>query len=98
MRRSVDGRLSASAVENELAALAREGLHVHQFGHLVHGGVARVEQFVAALAERLAMDDLLVEVRDQAELLVQRPHALADLRSEERRVGKECVSTCRSRW
>src|SRR3546814_6386953 len=24
--------------------------------------------------------------------------ALAALRSEERRVGKECVSTCRSRW
>src|SRR3546814_8219729 len=24
--------------------------------------------------------------------------ALSDLRSEERRVGKECVSTCRSRW
>src|SRR3546814_1004890 len=23
---------------------------------------------------------------------------LANLRSEERRVGKECVSTCRSRW
>src|SRR3546814_12366173 len=23
---------------------------------------------------------------------------LPDLRSEERRVGKECVSTCRSRW
>src|SRR3546814_13266000 len=23
---------------------------------------------------------------------------LADLRSEERRVGKECVRTCRSRW
>src|SRR3546814_15410137 len=30
-----------------------------------------------------------------------RHHRLADLfgeRSEERRVGKECVSTCRSRW
>src|SRR3546814_10842826 len=25
-------------------------------------------------------------------------HALAIGRSEERRVGKECVSTCRSRW
>src|SRR3546814_7114820 len=25
-------------------------------------------------------------------------HAPADDRSEERRVGKECVSTCRSRW
>src|SRR3546814_3972713 len=24
--------------------------------------------------------------------------AFLDLRSEERRVGKECVSTCRSRW
>src|SRR3546814_4366099 len=23
---------------------------------------------------------------------------LGDIRSEERRVGKECVSTCRSRW
>src|SRR3546814_11408946 len=23
---------------------------------------------------------------------------LSDIRSEERRVGKECVSTCRSRW
>src|SRR3546814_16861239 len=23
---------------------------------------------------------------------------MADLRSDERRVGKECVSTCRSRW
>src|SRR3546814_2686789 len=36
-------------------------------------------------------------------LLGQRLHRLADmhlarLRSEERRVGKECVSTCRSRW
>src|SRR3546814_17171141 len=26
------------------------------------------------------------------------PYDGADYRSEERRVGKECVSTCRSRW
>src|SRR3546814_15519030 len=26
------------------------------------------------------------------------PHASHMVRSEERRVGKECVSTCRSRW
>src|SRR3546814_14791360 len=25
-------------------------------------------------------------------------HFSGDIRSEERRVGKECVSTCRSRW
>src|SRR3546814_12299141 len=29
---------------------------------------------------------------------LQAHQALARLRSEERRVGKECVSTCRSRW
>src|SRR3546814_13133388 len=28
----------------------------------------------------------------------RRTSDLSDLRSEERRVGKECVSTCRSRW
>src|SRR3546814_14588566 len=28
----------------------------------------------------------------------ERPAILLDIRSEERRVGKECVSTCRSRW
>src|SRR3546814_11138368 len=32
-------------------------------------------------------------------LLLQRPTLIESiLRSEERRVGKECVSTCRSRW
>src|SRR3546814_16852851 len=30
--------------------------------------------------------------------LVKTPNAGAKWRSEERRVGKECVSTCRSRW
>src|SRR3546814_3956676 len=30
--------------------------------------------------------------------LPQRPTAGTGTRSEERRVGKECVSTCRSRW
>src|SRR3546814_6463300 len=48
---------------------------------------------------------------DQAQVLVQNRVALAEprlpeevlrlgvvTRSEERRVGKECVSTCRSRW
>src|SRR3546814_14173729 len=29
---------------------------------------------------------------------VSRFDRIGDIRSEERRVGKECVSTCRSRW
>src|SRR3546814_11917100 len=43
--------------------------------------------------------------RHQPDLLVMADHPLGDparfrgmARSEERRVGKECVSTCRSRW
>src|SRR3546814_11543739 len=43
------------------------------------------------------MTDLLnVEFEDETGT-VRRP-AREELRSEERRVGKECVSTCRSRW
>src|SRR3546814_1046572 len=34
---------------------------------------------------------------DRAPGVLQQPQAVAR-RSEERRVGKECVSTCRSRW
>src|SRR3546814_15281735 len=38
-------------------------------------------------AERFATQSLGIDLADGAQL-----------RSEERRVGKECVSTCRSRW
>src|SRR3546814_3739928 len=40
-----------------------------------------------------AVDELLIEGERIAGVLTQ-----GGLRSEERRVGKECVSTCRSRW
>src|SRR3546814_15557550 len=45
------------------------------------------EQATAMLIERL-------DLSDDAML----PRRLSVARSEERRVGKECVSTCRSRW
>src|SRR3546814_953433 len=45
---------------------------------------------VAKNSGLLAMTDQLAELRDQS------LHGLD--RSEERRVGKECDSTCRSRW
>src|SRR3546814_10082664 len=37
---------------------------------------------------------------DLAQTIIQRQmvHGVIGIRSEERRVGKECVSTCRSRW
>src|SRR3546814_17109122 len=45
---------------------------------------------------RLVFGDLLVDQRFQT--LVARRIGACPERSEERRVGKECVSTCRSRW
>src|SRR3546814_13367004 len=46
-----------------------------------------------------AEGDLTETVLPGVELIAELPAALLDLeRSEERRVGKECVCTCRSRW
>src|SRR3546814_14587128 len=42
-------------------------------------------------------DDILVAAQGYYLALLD-AHAAALPRSEERRVGKECVSTCRSRW
>src|SRR3546814_13743628 len=39
-----------------------------------------------------------IDVDGLAHLAVELDHGAAAERSEERRVGKECVSTCRSRW
>src|SRR3546814_13720429 len=39
-----------------------------------------------------------VQVRDHPAIDQLRLHEILRERSEERRVGKECVSTCRSRW
>src|SRR3546814_11179814 len=51
----------------------------------------------AAREEReQAYQDQLIALKEQGEALKAEFGQLA--RSEERRVGKECVSTCRSRW
>src|SRR3546814_7275871 len=58
--------------------------------------VARV---IDPLAEDLSLDPLLDLLRNRQVLKVF--HAARqdlEIRSDERRVGKECVSTCRSRW
>src|SRR3546814_13386485 len=44
--------------------------------------------------EQVRFDGLLEDLRQQFASAVARLR----IRSEERRVGKECVSTCRSRW
>src|SRR3546814_14322385 len=51
-----------------------------------HERIDNLEAWLVTVTTRLAIDRLRVAK-------LQREH-----RSEERRVGKECVSTCRSRW
>ena len=41
---------------------------------------------------------LIIEYWKRREYYTSTIELLNNLRSEERRVGKECVSTCRSRW
>src|SRR3546814_20631576 len=42
--------------------------------------------------------DTGIVVNDFLQTTNRRIYAAGDVRSEERRVGKECVSTCSSRW
>src|SRR3546814_9609652 len=87
---------SSDVCSSDLLALQRLDVF------LVAGdGVEHRFQHARGLA---GMDQVLVELvelhRMLGQRLVQRAAALdaAADRSEERRVGKECVSTCRSRW
>src|SRR3546814_10620688 len=59
--------------------------------HPAHHGEGRAEEILdgGALAQ---------EFRVEAESQAVADLPAAGARSEERRVGKECVSTCRSRW
>src|SRR3546814_17537678 len=54
----------------------------------------------AIAAARTAFDDGPWPTMSMAEraAILRRMHAALDARSGERRVGNECVSTCRSRW
>src|SRR3546814_11352561 len=49
-------------------------------------------------AGELALGDGEHQAPDHEGQADDRHAEIADMRSEERRVGKECVSTCRSRW
>src|SRR3546814_15022378 len=58
-----------------------------------HGQIYRLLQ--KPLKQGVARGTVAVAMR-RYDVLSQRPEQVQ--RSEERRVGKECVSTCRSRW
>src|SRR3546814_16497825 len=69
-------------------------LDEHQVLHLVDHAAHRGRVLELARAVELVE----AEAHERRPLVLLAPDRAADLRSEERRVGKECVSTCRSRW
>src|SRR3546814_17403905 len=70
---------------------------VYVFEDAGGAGHVAVDQRAMAFGLFLGRQDLGFEFGLQLVLLAVGPDAQPD-RSEERRVGKECVSTCRSRW
>src|SRR3546814_13815138 len=65
-----------------------------------HGAVVAVEAAARTDAVQFAVDDKTPAARLTARVAKRQRVVLLQIvrRSEERRVGKECVSTCSSRW
>src|SRR3546814_14022321 len=87
-----DEAVAASAAGHDVAARAAGDQVVARPG---------VDRVIAFLAQNDVISaagiDRVIAARAAA-FLRQFRIICADIRSEERRVGKECVSTCRSRW
>src|SRR3546814_18883719 len=90
-----------------LRLLSRLGIYFDPIGPLVdyHGRRQPCYIKVSTLLARVARErpDVWEVLTDRgrhwdALLQLEAPHSTPAHRSEERRVGKECVSTCRSRW
>src|SRR3546814_20666134 len=87
------------AVEHPAQPRVRRHMALHEqrvVRRIKPAGDIQRNEFVAALAQELR--NLAHGDRVQIDQHVIAVETLVELRSEERRVGKECVSTCRSRW
>src|SRR3546814_16968194 len=71
-----------------------EFVFVERLGHVVVGAEAEAANLVLDAGEAGKDKDRCPDFGDAQGL----EDLVAAHRSEERRVGKECVSTCRSRW
>src|SRR3546814_1361423 len=83
---------SSDVCSSDLRNCARD--RVGQGGQAVRQeGRGRQSMMDKALRDRLIADPAISAIAGTRVYWIDRPQ-----RSEERRVGKECVSTCRSRW
>src|SRR3546814_17111883 len=93
---------SSDVCSSDLEQRPRRQRNLAPFRCVEHGPAAAVGGELGFAAHRLALA-AAVEAADEeaiapAVLGFPRRQAPAVARSEERRVGKECVRTCRSRW
>src|SRR3546814_11975563 len=70
---------------------------LHRVGEAVQLGADRTVDLAGADLDHKAAEDRRIDLKIDGDVTAKTSLELA-LRSEERRVGKECVSTCRSRW
>src|SRR3546814_15891849 len=104
------GRLERDGREGKLSKRAGDIIELRDLIDEVGADVARLTYLLQSVDSQQTIDLDLVTSRsnDNPVFYVQYAHARihsigrraeeAGVRSEERRVGKECVSTCRSRW
>src|SRR3546814_15194045 len=94
MQEAADAQAHVNLLLCEAAAIAEQALRPQgvSTGDYVFAGRPNLMGF-QELADVQRLRNLFEAIDTKRDLL-----HLFDQRSEERRVGKECVSTCRSRW
>src|SRR3546814_15634357 len=99
--------IDAALIERERAIAAEKasesGKPAEIVAKMVDGAIAKFAKENALLSQLFVIDNKtpIAEVVAKAGKEAGTPISLSSyvrFRSEERRVGKECVSTCRSRW
>src|SRR3546814_14991640 len=91
---------SSAALSLSSAAFAQEPITI-KFSHVVAEATPKGQGAIKfkEIAEKLLPGKVKVQVFPSSQLFGDAKEMEAVLlRSEERSVGKECVSTCRSRW
>src|SRR3546814_14678317 len=78
--------------EEDIAASRAHAAMLGACGIIAAEDAEQIDRGLAQIADEFAAGGVPVD------LSLEDIHMTVEARSEERRVGKECVSTCRSRW
>src|SRR3546814_17933395 len=92
--------LAVFDLAERLVALKPAQLQALPLPQAIREQIAQAQAISTHIAHKRQVQFLAKTMRseDDATLAAIRAHVEHSKRSEERRVGKECVSTCRSRW